>query len=295
MNKCMSFCVVLILLGCGESKSEPRKQLCGGGVEPVLTLRFDSNFHQLPLVRGMFVENGHSFVTLNGNCEFWTWGYVPKEKRFGSDMRVKIRTGTLNEEQLTKLKSMLKWERWPDIYGTSLPSNADGGDGFYSGYAEGSEFFFSIRRINDDQLRTDIASGLHDATKYLYELGEPIETKKLRIFVNQEYPESAWIRYEVPPLYVEWPDFGVSVKELAEKQNTYCVGKSFLVEDENAVRVFSEAREAYAEILETTFPAAMGVINEDGGKHELYIRDVLPFENELGLVQQGGFGGEVCF
>jgi len=309
-NSIFAFTLILgslFSLTCSEMVDEERplmqadlKKLCDGSDDIVLRIR--SETPRLGPGDLLFYENGRSYFYLTGKCEFWSGLETRTEKnlKLAGPMVSRIRKGSFDEENGLKFLKLLRMDRWGEldgVYFNYLPNTHAG-----ISIIKTRTLSFAITEPGDPEAyrKTEIGKtyfrtveGLSNATAFARDFLEPIEKGPLRIFVAETLYDDYWARAEHPPIFVDWP-LDVSVLELSKQQNPYCYGRSFLVTGDDA-EVFWNAREKYTREVATTFPLLMGVEDESGGKHEIYIRSVLPFENELGLVPlDGNFNGDSC-
>lgn len=290
----------LFLITCSEMVDEEGpitqrdlKKLCDGSDEIVLRIRTQTP--QLGPGDLLFYENGRNYFYLTGKCEFWLWGGTPKSGR-GGKMVQRIQHGSFDEEGEIKFLKMLRFDLWKEANGLFFNEAPVTDTWFTIAKTATIEFAFTKNGKTETEkgrLYLKLEQGLAAASTFAYSRAKPIEKGNLRVFVAETLYDDYWARAEHPPIFIDWP-LDVDVLELSKQQNPYCYGKSFLVTGDDA-EVFWNAREQYTREVANTFPLLMGVEDKYGAKHEIYIRGVLPFENELGLIPlDGNFNGDSC-
>ena len=294
-----------ILCGCTDLEVDRApnvndvRALCDGSDDLVLVLRFDplnSNTHPIST---FFADNGSTFIHLNGKCEYWTYGDDTTFRNTTGLPSRTIRSATLTDDQAIVLLSKLKFLSWPNFDGEVGGANGDfDGDTFVFIESRRATFRYSAgavddRRSESDRLLDDITHGSSSASEYLFNLGTPIPKGDMRVYISDEHPESFW-SYASNATYVfDWPVDSITVDDLVKQQNRYCKGRSFLVTGDAAKEIWDQ-REAFLKVAdETTGIVTLGVRDETRTQ-AIYIRDAVPGENELGLVEFGGRLSETC-
>ncbi|GEM_PF-3199888 len=298
INALPLFLLLIVLSACSDAEKKtdiPERvpnvadyySVCDGSDNIVLVMRTET-LHALGVNRYFYSENGVRYIYLNGKCQFWTWGILPKKVQSWNGNRMDITTGTLDEEAGIEFLTLIHWHLWEefDAYQLQLDSRRED---IYDIHAGPLSFSFGYgNALNDPQLANQIkiADGMQSAMSFLVEHGKPYVGDSLRLLVDGggEKGDLTWKHRN--PFIFDW-DPSFSIIDLAENQRDYCAGKSLLISGDEALRLRSE-RDRYRLEADKVFSLPHAVLDKEGHYHGLFIRETLPFENKYGIVIIGG-------
>lgn len=285
----VSISVLILLLNCGsDAPSDELAELCDGTDELVLTMRFDSQ-HQTSILDALRSENGERFIHLNGKCEFWYWFSLSDPPI--SHAQDRVMTGKLTKENSSEFLNKIRWSKWGSF---DQRINGDSGRriGTYAFSSRENAFYLTLTSSIDDNELTGMMRGFDEGLEYLSKFSQPMQQDRVRVFVYPGPEDSWWEDDFTETFYVDWK-YRLSVEDIAESQLLYCFGDSLLMLADDAAAF--ERERAEFEKFALKHPYSRIAVQGERQKYFFFLRDVLPYEDDRGLVKFGLPGPEVCF
>lgn len=283
----------------GDSDNEITLQqveddFCDGSDELVLAVRLDT-FHNVAAGAGLFFENGRTFIYVDGHCDYWVSTPPSDDPRVKFSKWQSPRAGTLTEEEMQSLLERLQQPRWSDLYGQYYASGSFTDPSYVLWTRKGvAKFDFNVAdedtSVGLPHLLWLIGSGYQSVREELAIEGRPHEPGPVRALLIYEGDERWWDD-AAEEGFRPWPDetMGISAADLAAMQEDYCLGEAYLFEGDAA-----ELLRSYRDDYRQHYCCEMIAIESDDRHYRLYFRDVLPYENEHGLIEVGEYGDPLC-
>jgi hypothetical protein len=259
-----------IACGCGAD-SEISKPLCDPSQPSAGRVAVEMRDNPGRVARGQAVmyDNGAHYIFVDGQCNYWV--------NHPNQVWDETRSGVLDVETAARLGESLHFGAWSDLRGTW---SGDGG------------VFDAPVLIFDDAMSAVICADLCDGpgvagavkamrdafpvvAQELWDRGSPAASGVRAIAVaGQPGPG-------IP--FVDWP-LARPIADFVRSGQSIGVGEGTLEADVASARSLQELRASFLRGDHGAFVWNMLPVMSDGAYYQLYLRDALPFENELGLV-----------
>jgi hypothetical protein len=220
--------------------------------------------------QAVMYDNGALYVFVDAQCNYWVSN--PSERW------AETRTGVLDADAALQLGERLYFNAWDDLSG--VWSDPTGGvfdapvlvfD--HSKHAvickdlcDGSDVPAAVKAMRD---------GYPIVEQELWDRGEPVVSGVRAIAVAAEPGPG------IP--FVDWP-LSRPISDFVRTADSIEFGEGTLEDDPASARALKELRASFLRGDHGAFVWDMLPVTSDGAYYRLYLRDVLPFEDERGLV-----------
>ncbi|AWV88283.1 hypothetical protein [Bradymonas sediminis] len=231
------------------------------------------------------VENGYSFLYLDGQCRYWAF---PREYDGSSDsIWSDVVTGKLTPGQEAKLKddlSVIQWQAWDQKH-FHEPGLFDAGTAtFWTPMA-----MFQCSGDCGSNLREEIYTNTRTWIRTLAEQGDPVEGA-VRVAAIIMPDEALPNPLQPVPEDIDLREHAVSFGDAYN----ICFGDGILVTGDVADTLRRYRREYYGGKYGNFDYRYLPLEAADGQKYMVYVRDTTPPEGDNGLVQLEGISTSIC-
>lgn len=221
-------------------------------------------------------DNGIYFLYVDASCRYWTHWQAA---------RGEVRTGTLSQDALAQLGAELAFGRWPEWAGHWVPEAVTFDGAIVTLYPnfEREAAVSCVGFCEGPPIPPELAAAYRQVGSFirsLWDSGSPLDGD-MRMTAVRLGDEG---RFATPVF--QWPATSFSLSDVAVSPTDdpplqYGQGRLVTGNDASLIRVL---RAEYLVRAAHIYPS-IEVIDEDGARYSVYARDVLPFENEFGLVR----------
>jgi hypothetical protein len=222
----------------------------------------------VPTGQAVQFDNGAPFVFIDGQCNYWA---------SGPNIWDETRTGVLDAETAAELGARLHFGAWPELaafWTDPRPGIFDTPDLIF----DDSKRAVICNRLCD---HPDVPGAvkamrdeLHVVARELWDRGHDVDLGVRAIAIPYE-------EFQGIP-FVDWP----VARPISDFVRTGIVdvGEGVLENDPPSAQALKELRASFVRGDHGALGWNMLPIKSDGAYYQLYLRDVLPFEDERGLV-----------
>ena len=264
------------IIGCGGTEASTGQlpaDFCffeGGGENIRLVAQSGSVGGSLPPGSQVMHENGIPFLIVDEQCRFWV------HKQTLGD----VRSGTLNTHMLRSLWEHLQLAHWSE-YAGQYGSQHDQGTWWRFQY-DGSLVGISVNGLSTEDAKRIawLLDGIRASVGLLHEHGDPVGGSVRFVLVDDSEAGGVTTHYE-DAAYWPLPEPAASWAVSVGEANLNAAARRVDGADADSLRqTVDRYRNAYRTLPGIGF---VPVKDDVGGYYQLYLRDMLPFEDDQGL------------